>query len=221
MATGFLHPGAMGASLAAVCRGERLWCGDGRSAATRERAEAAGLDDVGSLDALVERADVIISVCPPAAARRGCRRSGRAGVRRHLRRRQRDLAGDVTVDRRTVRTVRRRRRRRSSRANRQARRGSTSAATIARLRSPISGADTLLETRLVDGGAGAASAVKICFAAWTKGSAALLLAIRALAAAEGVDDTLLAEWATSMPGLADQAERSAVGQRTEGVAVRG
>ena len=42
MATGFLHPGAMGASFAAACRGERLWCGDGRSAASRARADAQG-----------------------------------------------------------------------------------------------------------------------------------------------------------------------------------
>ncbi len=68
MATGFLHPGSMGASIAAACRGERLWCGDGRSPATRERAEAAGLGDAGSLDALVKRADVIVAVCPPASA---------------------------------------------------------------------------------------------------------------------------------------------------------
>ena len=66
-----------------------------------------------------------------------------------------------------------------------------------------------LETRVIDGGPGAASAVKVCFAAWTKGTAALLLAIRALAQAEMVDDALLAEWATSMPDLAQQSERAA------------
>ncbi|MBK5332617.1 MAG: hypothetical protein JJD93_11630, partial [Ilumatobacteraceae bacterium] len=68
MATGFLHPGAMGASLAAACRSDRLWCGNGRSDATRARAHAAGMHDVGSLDELVARADVIVSVCPPGAA---------------------------------------------------------------------------------------------------------------------------------------------------------
>jgi 3-hydroxyisobutyrate dehydrogenase-like beta-hydroxyacid dehydrogenase len=68
---------------------------------------------------------------------------------------------------------------------------------------------SLLETRLVDGGPGAASAVKICFAAWTKGTAALLLAIRALAAAEGVEQSVLAEWATSMPALLQQSETAA------------
>ena len=68
MATGFLHPGAMGASLAAACRGVRLWCSDGRSDASRARALAAGLEDLGSLEALVHRCDVVISVCPPAEA---------------------------------------------------------------------------------------------------------------------------------------------------------
>ena len=48
----------------------------------------------------------------------------------------------------------------------------------------------------------AASALKMAYAAWTKGSAALLLAARALARAEGVEDSLLAEWSLSQPGLA-------------------
>ena len=46
-----------------------------------------------------------------------------------------------------------------------------------------------------------ASAVKMAYAGWTKGSAALLLAVRALAEAEGVGDVLAAEWALSQPGL--------------------
>ncbi len=55
----------------------------------------------------------------------------------------------------------------------------------------------------------AASAVKMAYASWTKGSAALLLAARALARAEGVEDTLLAEWGISQPGLADRSARAA------------
>jgi hypothetical protein len=47
----------------------------------------------------------------------------------------------------------------------------------------------------------AASALKMAYASWTKGSAALLLAARALARAEGVQDSLLAEWSLSQPGL--------------------
>ena len=56
---------------------------------------------------------------------------------------------------------------------------------------------------------GAASAVKMAYASWTKGSAALLLAARALAQAEGVEDTLLAEWRLSQPGLEERAGRAA------------
>ncbi|MFJ8624265.1 DUF1932 domain-containing protein [Kitasatospora sp. NPDC093550] len=68
---GILHPGSMGAAVAACARPNAarvLWCPAGRSAATAARAEQAGLESVGSLDALVEQAHVIISLCPPAAA---------------------------------------------------------------------------------------------------------------------------------------------------------
>ena len=207
MVTGFLHPGAMGASLASVCAGTRLWCGNGRSDATRARATAAGMEDVGSLERLVERADVIVSVCPPAAAVDVAREVAGAGF------------DGIYVDANaispaTARTI-------GAPFDRFVDGGvigppvrdagstrlylSGSAATeVAALWN-----GTALETRVVDGGAGAASAVKVCFAAWTKGTAALLLAIRALATAEGVDDALLSEWATSQPGLAEQSERAA------------
>ena len=59
------------------------------------------------------------------------------------------------------------------------------------------------------GGIGAASAVKMAYASWTKGSAALLLAARALARAEGVEETLLAEWGISQPGLEERSARAA------------
>jgi Domain of unknown function (DUF1932) len=67
------------------------------------------------------------------------------------------------------------------------------------------------EVSLLEGGVGAASAVKSCFAAWTKGSAALLLTVRALARAEGVEDPLLSEWATSIPDLVERSEHAATG----------
>jgi len=62
MDVGFLHPGMMGASLAAACNATGLWVSGGRSAASRRRATEAGLHDVDSLDALVNRADVIVSI---------------------------------------------------------------------------------------------------------------------------------------------------------------
>ena len=55
-----------------------------------------------------------------------------------------------------------------------------------------------------------ASALKMCYAAWTKGTAALLLEIRALARRAGVEATLLDEWSRSQPDLARRCD-AAVG----------
>ena len=60
---------------------------------------------------------------------------------------------------------------------------------------------SILEAIAIDTRPGAASALKMCYAAWTKGSAALLTAIRALALAEGVEGALLEEWSISQQGL--------------------
>ena len=209
MATGFLHPGAMGASLAAACRGDRLWCGDGRSGATRARAAAAGMQDVGSLGDLLARSEVVISVCPPDAAEQVAAAVSAAGFD--------GTYVDVNaIAPATARSI-------GNRFKHFVDGGvvgpPVQAAGTTRLY--LSGGlahevaalwkDTPLQTRIVDGGAGAASAVKVCFAAWTKGTAALLLAIRALAAAEHVEDALLAEWATSLPDLDKQSTRAATG----------
>jgi len=66
-----------------------------------------------------------------------------------------------------------------------------------------------VDARMIGGDAGTASAVKMAYASWTKGSAALLLAARALARAEGVEETLLAEWDVSQPGLAERSAGAA------------
>jgi 3-hydroxyisobutyrate dehydrogenase-like beta-hydroxyacid dehydrogenase len=69
---GVLHPGAMGAAVGAALRpaaGAVIWAAAGRSAATSKRAELADLVAVPDVAALARRADVIISVCPPHAAR--------------------------------------------------------------------------------------------------------------------------------------------------------
>jgi Domain of unknown function (DUF1932) len=50
---------------------------------------------------------------------------------------------------------------------------------------------------------------EMAYAAWTKGTAALVLAARGLARAEGVEDVLLAEWALSQPGLDERSARAA------------
>ena len=58
----------------------------------------------------------------------------------------------------------------------------------------------------IRGPVGAASALKVCYAGWNKGSIALLAAIRTFAQIEGVDEALLAEWAISQPELGKRSE---------------
>jgi len=68
---GILHPGSMGAAVARelAARGVRvLWNRTGRSAETVRRAQDAGLEAVDGLGRLVAVADLVISLCPPAAA---------------------------------------------------------------------------------------------------------------------------------------------------------
>jgi hypothetical protein len=70
---------------------------------------------------------------------------------------------------------------------------------------------SLLDVRPIDGGVGSASALKMLFAGWTKGTSALLLALNAAADAYGVAEALCDEWMISMPGLAERSERTASG----------
>jgi hypothetical protein len=65
----------------------------------------------------------------------------------------------------------------------------------------------------LEGPVGAASALKICYAAWNKGATALLAGIRALAEQEGVDAALLAEWKISLPDITKRSEVVSVSAR--------
>lgn len=68
---GFLHPGAMGISIAATAQNSghaAYWVSEGRSRDTHERAVKHNLIEVQTIDELCDRCSVIISVCPPHAA---------------------------------------------------------------------------------------------------------------------------------------------------------
>ncbi len=206
MRIGLLHPGEMGASVGAAAReaGAMVsWASAGRSDVSHRRAGEARLEDRTSLAALASSSDVIISVCPPEAAT--ALAESVAGT---------SFEG-IYVDANAVST---------STAREVAaivenagarfvdggiigpparRRGSTrlylSGAEASSVASAFQG--SVLEAVVIDPRAGAASALKMCYAAWTKGSAALLTATRALARAEGVEAALLAEWSLSQQGL--------------------
>ncbi|MFH9425454.1 DUF1932 domain-containing protein [Streptomyces sp. NPDC017529] len=68
---GILNPGSMGAAVAACAATQAaavLWCAEGRSPASKARAEQAGLKSVPTLRELLDRSGIVISLCPPAAA---------------------------------------------------------------------------------------------------------------------------------------------------------
>ena len=68
---GLIHPGAMGASIgAAACSNQNtvLWASVGRSEDTAARAQRAHLEDAGTVPDLVRASEIVLSICPPHAA---------------------------------------------------------------------------------------------------------------------------------------------------------
>jgi len=212
---GLLHPGEMGAAVGQclACAGHQvLWAPDGRSPATAARARAAGLTAApGGLAEVVCRSDVVMSVCPPHAA------AGIAG----------EVAGfgfgGLYVDANAISPASAREVARIVEAGGAGYvdggiigtppvapgfiRLYLSGARVGEVARLFAGSDA--DARVIEGESCAASAVKMAYASWTKGSGALLLAARALARAEGMEEVLLAEWAISQPGLAERSARAA------------
>ncbi|MFE9335585.1 DUF1932 domain-containing protein [Streptomyces sp. NPDC007063] len=66
-----LHPGSMGAAVAAQAVGaghSGLWVSEGRSRTTHQRAQEVSLTACASLREALDASDVVLSVCPPHAA---------------------------------------------------------------------------------------------------------------------------------------------------------
>jgi 3-hydroxyisobutyrate dehydrogenase-like beta-hydroxyacid dehydrogenase len=208
-----LHPGEMGSSIGASLRSNGhavFWIREGRSQASAERAQSAGLEPVATLREGLGGVDHLISVCPPDAALAVAREVSAAGfagtyldanaVSPATAREIHARVGDAFVDGGIVGPP-------------AWKPGTTrlylSGSKAAEVAGWFEGSPT--DARALDGGAGAASALKMAYAAFTKGSAALLLAIRALAEREGVTEPLLEEWDRSQPGLARRSELTASG----------
>ena len=210
---GLLNPGEMGTTAGAtlVAGGARVvWVSEGRSAATRARAVESGLEDARTLADLVTSSRVIVSVIPPHGALDLARAVATAGFR------------GIYVDGNAVAPATAREIGRIVEAAGARfvdggiigppahKRGTTrlylsgpAAADVAALF-----AAGPMDAIVVDGPAGAASAVKMAYGGWNKCSQALLAAMRAYAAAEGVEDSLLAEWKISKPELPALSERA-------------
>jgi 3-hydroxyisobutyrate dehydrogenase-like beta-hydroxyacid dehydrogenase len=197
---GLIHPGAMGASVGAAGTHNQhrvLWAGAGRSDETRERANRGKLEDCDSVANLVSESDVILSVCPPHAAEdvasevidcgfKGIFVEGNAiaPARSHGIADRITAAGARFVDGGII--------------------GGPAWQAEAGTMFYLSGVDAPEIAALFDGSPlhasvvsdqiGSASALKMVFAAYTKGSTALLTTILAVAEKEGVRANLEQQW---------------------------
>ncbi len=215
---GLLHPGAMGSTVGACARStgiEVFWVGTGRSDATRHRAEKLGLSEVEGLEELAMRSNVVVSVCPPSAAAAVAAAVFDLGFQ------------GIYVDANAIRPAA------AKELGKQAEGcgarfvdggivgppAHSAGSTVLYLSGPAEDVGevaglfegSFLETLSLEGGPGVASALKMAYAAYTKGHAAMLLAVRALAKAEGVEEALLGHWARTHPKLARTSEFTAQG----------
>jgi 3-hydroxyisobutyrate dehydrogenase-like beta-hydroxyacid dehydrogenase len=209
---GLLHPGDMGAFVGASARqnGHAVyWASAGRSPATAARAQRAGLMDAATLPALCAGCSVIVSVCPPHAAEalasevvgygfKGLYVDANAIAPQRAARMAEALAeaGVEYVDGAIL-------------GGPAWQRGQTDlylsgprALTAAKLLGTAS-----LAVRVLGPAVGQASALKMCYAAYTKGTTALLAAILAAADAHDVRAPLLEQWSQDDPDFAADSTR--------------
>jgi len=209
---GILHPGEMGISIAASATNSGCnvhWVSDGRSASTRERAAKYGLTETRSLEELCDLCPIVVSVCPPHAAEALANDVLRAGFRGVF------VEANAIAPQRTIQI-----------GTAMTRGGMIFVdggiiglpawkphTTCLYLSGPR--ADEVaacfsagpLDTIVLGEEIGKASALKMCYAANTKGSVALLAAIVTTADALGVLDALFERWRNEDPQLPGQIER--------------
>jgi 3-hydroxyisobutyrate dehydrogenase-like beta-hydroxyacid dehydrogenase len=204
MKIGFLHPGEMGISLAVSAinsNHDAFWCSAGRSQATEERATYHGLQAIDSLASFCLSCDIIISVCPPHAALEQADSVIKAGFK--------GIYTDVNaISPDSVQIIAQK----MSEAEISFVDGGIIGQPAWRPKTTwlhLCGAEAEkvaksfhagpLETNILEGGIGQASALKMCFAANSKGVSALIIAILATAEKYNVRDALEKQWDTYNP----------------------
>lgn len=207
---GIVHPGEMGISIAAAAQksGHQVyWASEGRSVQTRERAAKFNLQDVHTLANLSATCSLIVSICPPHAAEAVAQQvlthaftgiyleANAIAPQRAVRLGQAMTAAGVTcVDGGVIGGP-----------------AWTPGTTQLYLSGPH--ADEVaacfsagpLATCVIGPEVGKASALKMCFAAYTKGTTALLGAILATAERLGVREELFQQWSHDDAGFAEHA----------------
>lgn len=212
---GILHPGAMGVAVAQTMKNsgyEVVWAGNGRSPATHQRAESAGLTNVQTVEAVCAAADVIVSVCPPHAAEVVAEQVSNAQF------------DGLFLDANAISPQKAQRiGERLTAVNIPFVDGSIIGGPPTKPKQTwlhLSGARAEevaryfaagpLETNIVSEEIGQASALKMCFAAQTKGGAALLALVLAAAESLNVRDALEAQWEQYDAGSAARSQQRIV-----------
>ena len=197
--TGILHPGQMGISIAATMQNSGhtvYWASEGRSPQSHSRAEQFKLLDAGTLDSMAQTCSVLVSVCPPDAAEALATHVIETGFKGMY------LDANAISPTRAVRMAA------------AMEKNGISFVDGAIIGGPawkpggtwlyLSGVQAEaaaacfqagpLGTRIIGGEPGKASALKMCFAAYTKGSRAMLTAVLGTAARLGVLEDLKTQW---------------------------
>jgi 3-hydroxyisobutyrate dehydrogenase-like beta-hydroxyacid dehydrogenase len=211
---GILHPGAMGISVAASAlrSGYRVcYASEGRSEATRARAVEHHLHDLGTLEDLCRSCSIMISVCPPHAAEDVVAQVIAGGFEGFF------LDANAISPQKVLRIGEILSRTDISFVDGGIIGGPAWAPGETWLY--LSGKDAgriadcfsegPLEVSVIGNEIGKASALKMCYAAYSKGTTALLAAILALAEVSGVWEELSTQWERDDPGFSEQAERRA------------
>jgi len=213
---GILHPGAMGISVAASAlqSGHQVcYASEGRSDATLARATEYHLRDLGTLAELCKTCSIFISVCPPHAAEDVAQQVIDHGFRGLY------LDANAISPQKTKRIGEML----SSAGIRFVDGGIiggpawTPGETWLYLSGPEADAQNIatcfsvgpLEVSIIGEEIGKASALKMCYASYTKGTTALLASILALAEANGVREELYAQWERDWPDFPAQTDRRA------------
>lgn len=209
---GILHPGEMGVSIAAsaINSGHQVyWVSQGRSEQTRARAEKHNLVEVDSLLQLCQTCKVILSICPPHAAE---------DVARSVAATQFD---GLYVDANAISPQR------SVRIGQLMQSAGIRFIDGGIIGGPawrpketwlyLSGEHSQqitacfsngpLQTGIIGDEIGKASALKMCYAAYSKGTTALLAAILATSEVLGVREELYQQWDMDEQGFSEQVNR--------------
>jgi 3-hydroxyisobutyrate dehydrogenase-like beta-hydroxyacid dehydrogenase len=209
-----LHPGNMGSTVGACAasNGARVvWVSEQRSAATRARAQRNSLVEAANLTEAIGQSDVVLSVCPPEFATETARRVAAQKFKgiyvdaNAVSRATAEEIGRIVTDAGADFVD-------GGIIGAPVQRSGTTRLYLSGPRAPEIAAlfaGSMLDARAIGDAPGAASALKVAYAAWTKCTDVLILAIRALATHEGVDQALLEEWSISQPALEKKCERAA------------